>query len=288
MLDVFYKLTEEKSLMYRPQRGILRIYGREAKDFLQRMSTADMHKLSPTNPVGTCFINNKGRMVEFAVVFEVAPLDLVLVTSEPDNKTLFDWLSGFHFVEDLSFDTDYTAEVSIIISPSKSALSPGCVIGEALIGSQRICFALALNQTEQNNIIDEDAWQTLRIMALLPDYPHEINNVYMPQAINLGQFIADDKGCYIGQEVIAKATTYQKHSKTLCGALISLTDWHSLAVGAKILGPKGQDGLVTSRAPLYEEHQANALVMVDLEQTNGREKEDNVVVAQALIAKTTK
>jgi tRNA-modifying protein YgfZ len=291
MLHIVDQLKNGQDLLYRPKRGLLRMIGPDARAFLQRMSTGDVSKLTGNNPVASSFVNNKGRMVEHAIIFEIGLNDLALVTSFKDSTILYEWLSGFHFVEDFSFDRDYTANVGIIVgSPHhhENMSQHLCFWHARLLGLElEFSLVLGLEALKSAVTIDDGAWQALRIMALMPDFSNEINELYMPHNINLGQFIADNKGCYIGQEVIAKAQTYQKNVKTLCGASVSYDDWKTLTTGSLIKSVVGQVGKITSVSPSYVEHEANALVVVDLEQKDQSTVGDITITAQALMSKKT-
>jgi hypothetical protein len=57
----------------------------------------------------------------------------------------------------------------------------------------------------------------LRIHRGLPVMDKEITEEYNPHEVGLHPFINFDKGCYIGQEVIARLDTYQKVQRQLAG-----------------------------------------------------------------------
>ena len=65
--------------------------------------------------------------------------------------------------------------------------------------------------------IGEDGWETLRIEAGQPVLDRELTEEYNPWEANLGHAIHPDKGCYIGQEVIARLNTYDKVRQHLMG-----------------------------------------------------------------------
>jgi folate-binding protein YgfZ len=57
--------------------------------------------------------------------------------------------------------------------------------------------------------------ELLRIEAGLPVAGHELGEEYNPWEARLQDAIALDKGCYVGQEVIARLNTYKKVSRQL-------------------------------------------------------------------------
>lgn len=280
MFDIAHALNELKggrSLIFSPKRGVLRITGTDARDFLQRMSTNNLMALSHKNPVQSSFTNNKGRMIDHCLLFLNDHNDVILVSSHEKAEILRAWLEQFHFVEDFSL-TDITKECSfrfVIMSSSKP--NPDDVKFAVKCWQAELTEVLSLDffgmldgaSLDDGLIIDKGIWQTIRIAALMPASPNEINDRWMPQNINLGDFIAEDKGCYTGQEVIAKARTYQKNIKTLCGALVSPSDLARIKPGFHVESVDGQFGEITSVAPLSMKGLANILLMADLNRKSG-------------------
>ena len=60
-----------------------------------------------------------------------------------------------------------------------------------------------------------DAYETLRIAQAVPQYGREMGEAYNPLETGLIGSIDFAKGCYIGQEVIARLDTYKKVQKYL-------------------------------------------------------------------------
>jgi len=285
MLQLQELLQQRQEIFYTPKRGFLRIFGKDCQSFVQRMSTGDMQKLSPKKPVGTCFITNKGKVVDLAVVFLWAADDIILVSSAPDNQHLYQWLSNFHFAEDLTFDGSFSGQCHIRVSPKVHELENAVFLGDFLYHGVHWLVSFVYG-TAPGPSIHDDAWQTLRIMALLPEFPQEIHEHYMPDTINLEGFVADNKGCYIGQEVISKARLYQKHKKSLLGIQVSQDDWAKLKPQAIVLGPCKEACLVVSVAPFYLPDGVHALVVTD-----GTRADENTAflgTVQAFVTKSLK
>ena len=58
--------------------------------------------------------------------------------------------------------------------------------------------------------LNEDKFNNYRIVNNLAGYPTEINENYNPLEAGLKKYINFSKGCYVGQEVIARLDTYSK------------------------------------------------------------------------------
>jgi folate-binding protein YgfZ len=267
-----HELKQNACLIASQKRGILKIAGKDAKDFLQRMSTNDIRKLNSQSPLHTSFINNKGRIIDHCVLFEVNDREIIMVSSHNHGQPLFDWLEQFHFVEDfLLTDVSKNFSFSYVLSAlSKEPLIKGCFAfryWQGHLPDLSFDFYAILNGIIDNAIsIDPISFETLRIASLMPASPFEINNNFMPQNINLENFIADNKGCYIGQEVIAKARTYQKNVKTLCGVVFLPKDFSQVSLNSHVESSDGEHGFITSLAPSYIKGAINALAITVLGQ----------------------
>ncbi len=91
-------------------------------------------------------------------------------------------------------------------------------------------------------------FEVLRIENGTPVFPNELNEDVNPLEVNLLDAVHNNKGCYIGQEVIARLQTYDKVRKRLVGLLST----SKLPHGGKIFDQKPADtagteiGVVTS------------------------------------------
>ena len=56
-------------------------------------------------------------------------------------------------------------------------------------------------------------WNAYRIKHLIPDYGHEICSKFHPLAVGLEDLVHPAKGCYIGQEVLARMVSRKKARK---------------------------------------------------------------------------
>jgi folate-binding protein YgfZ len=65
------------------------------------------------------------------------------------------------------------------------------------------------------NLIGEEAYELYRISDGIPKAPNELNDSFNPHEVNLIDEVDFEKGCYIGQEVIARLDTYDKVQRSL-------------------------------------------------------------------------
>ena len=85
-----------------------------------------------------------------------------------------------------------------------------------------------------------------RVEMGAPAYGKELSEDFNPLEANLLEYISFTKGCYVGQEVVARLKTYNKVQRQLVGLR---WDFDSRAApGSKLMLEGKQVGLVTSAA----------------------------------------
>ena len=77
------------------------------------------------------------------------------------------------------------------------------------------------HESEKHDIprIGRAAYDAFRISRGIPAFGAEISNAFNPYEAGLAHAISFTKGCYIGQEVIARLDTYEKVQRELVGLM---------------------------------------------------------------------
>ena len=93
--------------------------------------------------------------------------------------------------------------------------------------------------------LDPEVWNLLRIEAAIPQFGVDMDEGNYPMEARLDSAISLTKGCYLGQEVVAKATHIGGVGRFLMGLVLDGEE--TPQAGARVLGPKGKAiGSVTS------------------------------------------
>jgi len=93
-------------------------------------------------------------------------------------------------------------------------------------------------------------YDALRIEAGLPEVGHELTEDFIPLELGLWDMVSFNKGCYVGQEVIARMESRGKLAKMLVRVALDT----SVAVGTGIATSEGKSvGTVTSVAEIPDE-----------------------------------
>ncbi len=91
-------------------------------------------------------------------------------------------------------------------------------------------------------LTDRETYENRRIELGRPAVGTELTGEYTPLEAGLAWAVADNKGCYTGQEIIARQITYDKVTKTLAGLRSDMP----LPVGAEVTAEGRSVGVVTS------------------------------------------
>ena len=115
-----------------------------------------------------------------------------------------------------------------------------------------------LQQAGAVRLTDDRAYHVRRVELGRPAPGAEITGEYSPLEAGLAWACAENKGCYTGQEIIARQLTYDKVTRMLVG----LRSDAPLTVGATLTADGRDVGAVTSAAwsPTLAAHLALAIV----------------------------
>ena len=236
-------LTKGIGLVDRSHLGRLKVTGTDALDLLDRLSTNKLQDMLVGEIEGTVLTTNKGRIID--LLFVVRQDDHLLVVTGPETRQrVAEWIDFYTFIEDVEVQdiTESTAMLSVAgrkVTDTFSQLSELPLSDAAHI---TICGkeALALH-TEMAGIVGYDfivpiaeaaalrealvdagavpvgshAAELARIGYGSAEYGGELHEDFNPLEAGLKDYISFNKGCYIGQEVVARLNTYDKVQKHL-------------------------------------------------------------------------
>jgi folate-binding protein YgfZ len=251
-------------------RARLFLSGPDAAGFLHRMSTQHVSALAPGEARLNVLTTDKGRIVD--VVHHVVVDDGVVVVGHKDGGVdLASWLDRYFFTEKLTL-TDIAPTSAIVVVdaataetlvPGASSLAPwqarthgplvavrtfdiadesGAAVVVVVVVSRDPAVAPLPAPT-----LPHDAFVAAAIAAGVPT--QEAGETSTPLDLALHDAIHWAKGCYIGQEVIARLDTYGKQRKALVGVVVAGGDG-DVAVGDAVVVAGVGVGAITSSTTL--------------------------------------
>ncbi len=230
-IDAQYRaMREEAGLLDRSERAKLTVAGAEAAEYLQGQLTNDIEGLGPGEGCYALLLDRKGHIQADMRVLRLATGELWLDTEPELGERVLKHLRTYSIGRDLEIeDVSDRWAITSLVGPAA-----GSVAGFEGLGpehAQRFkdsggieVLAVAtgggldlITRPEQGEalrdtlleagaeLVSEEAAEILRVEAGRPRWGHELSERVMPaEAGVVERAIAFDKGCYIGQEPVAR------------------------------------------------------------------------------------
>jgi aminomethyltransferase len=261
--------------IWRNQEGRIRALDRDRLDLLHRMSTNDLNSLPAGEARLTVLTTPIARMVDVLWVLNRGETALALA-GEGRATAVRRWLAGYIFYNDKVKFLDASAELAQFgvygpqAAPVAEALLAGAATladnhfleqdevivlrGRPLAGDGYTVIAPAARAPElwQRAVAagcapaGDQAYEWLRLKAGQPAAGHEVTDGYIPLEANLWPAVSFTKGCYIGQEIIARMESRGKLARRLTGLRLEAP----VEAGAEARTEAGAAGTVTSAGVL--------------------------------------
>lgn len=240
---------------YTQPRGLISVRGSEAVPFLDGMVTNDVKSLEDGAHMLAAFPNAQGRLLALVRVTRNGERFLI-DTEDATRKFVYDNLfrftmAGDFFVEDLSDEYRLIRVFDRAFIP----ITPPFIEFDTKYGTEYFVhredaadFVGELKYLEAVEISDV-LFETLRIERGIPLYGVDMDEATIVPEIGLEDMISYTKGCYIGQEIIARIHFRGHVAKKLTG--ITSNDLNaagkSLRPGSELKSADGKNaGRITS------------------------------------------
>jgi folate-binding protein YgfZ len=239
----------------RADAGILSLGGETRVDFIQRQTTNDVKRLAPGQATITVLTNPQARILDTLLVL-ARPNDWLLLNGPPRRSQLASYLRGMIFFMDRVGVRDLNGDFGQIeVLGPQAAAQLAALTGDAALASASLFtwydVTLAGGELTAARLPGPggDAWRlivpaatigqvwevlvqagaqplgrtvydALRVESGFPAPGRELNDQVTPLEAGLLAYISESKGCYTGQEIIARQITYDKVTRHLCGLLL--------------------------------------------------------------------
>lgn len=285
------------------QPGTLLVSGATRQDYLQRQTTNDVALLNAQVAVPTVLTNPSARILEVFTLVQHGEA-MLLVTQPGHAAGLATYFKRHIFFNDQVMVADVSAdweqleilgaqaqpELAALGLPAPATLdevASGTLDGEGvyaiaedagirlLVPAGVLPALLAALQATGLAELTTATREQLRIEAGYAGAP-EFTDAFTPFEVGLRRYVSDTKGCYTGQEVLARQVTYDKVTRGLArlrtsagvqaGASVQLDSRTLGSVSSVTAGAQGTLALAVLRKPfesgqtvMVGEHQATIL-----------------------------
>lgn len=195
---------------YEQKRGLVAVWGSEAVQFLNGLITNDVAKLEDGAQMTAAFPNAQGRLLAVVRVRRSGErflFETEAATREKVYNNLFRFtFAGDFFVEDLSdnyryfeiFNFNSEFSISDVVEFQNDFAKDVFVPNEAAEDF--------ISDLKNENAVEiaEELHETLRIENGVPKYGADADETTIVPELGIADLISYNKGCYIGQEIIAR------------------------------------------------------------------------------------
>jgi folate-binding protein YgfZ len=278
-------LVKGCGLFDRSERGKLALGGAGAVEFLNGQVTNELTTLAPGDGCYAAFLTHKGKMLGDLRILAVdadapgAPIELLLDTERVALQALFDMIRRFKvgYRVDLHKRTLERGLLSLI-GPDAGAVAGAEALGEAEhanvaveideigalairtdVGVDLLCDAADSDRLAEilrargAVAVGEQAAECVRIERGRPRYGIDLDDTTIPQEAGLNERAVNfTKGCYVGQETVARLFYRGKPNRHLRGLKLSApaVTGDELHLGERTVGQVGSVALSPALGPI--------------------------------------
>jgi folate-binding protein YgfZ len=264
-LDTEYRaLTETCGLLDRSERGKLALSGSGAKEFLAGQVTNDIEALSQGSGCYAAFLTPKGKMLGDLRVLDLGD-ELFLDTERVALQALFDMIRRFKIGYAVALHKR-TVECALLslIGPTATQIVNAeglpdiehanvraqiggmqAVLVRTDVGIDIICDVAEDSAVSEALLqagaqpVSEAAAEIIRVEHGRPRYGVDLDDTVIPQEAGLNErAVSFTKGCYVGQETVARLHWRGKPNRHLRGLRLSapVEPGAELRLGERVVG----------------------------------------------------
>ena len=253
-------LTERAGLVARPGRAVLELTGSEAAEFLQGQVSNDVEALAPGHGCYATLLDHKGKLRTDLRVTRLAA-DRLLVDAEPiGRQPLAHNFEMYSLGRDVKPEdvTDHRAVLSLIgprahelLADPPSREEHACNEADGIVQvTTDLGVDLVVPAGREADVraaldvpdADEQAAEVLRVERGRPRLGLDMDASTMPQEAGINErAVSFTKGCYVGQETVARLHYKGKPNRHMRGLKLSGPAQHGdpIALGQKQVGSVG-------------------------------------------------
>jgi tRNA-modifying protein YgfZ len=257
-------LTGACGLVDRSERGKLALTGSEAKAFLHGQVSNDVESLEPGTGAYAAFLSHKGKMQGDLRILDTGD-ELLLDTERSALQGLFNMIRRYKLGMDVELHKR-TLETGLLslVGPSARAVAGAETLPDAEhanapaeLGGRPVLLAVTdagvdvfaaaadLDAVRDSLVaagaapVGEEAAEVVRVEHGRPRWGRELDDTVIPQEAGLNErAVSFTKGCYVGQETVARLYYRGKPNRHLRGLRLSapVEPGTELKLGEKVVG----------------------------------------------------
>lgn len=275
---VYRACRQDAALLELSELGLLRISGADAPDLLQRVTSQEILGLPVGQGARAAVLSGKGKLLALFEIFRLSETEFIAELPREGLANLHAVLDRFVFAE--------AVELAILDLRGRGVFGPAALDGADLPAqaATRLGDGYVLRSDHlgvpglrywstddtldgvtarfsglpRGSMVD---WHALRIDAAVPMVGLDADEKTIPLEVGLDDACDAEKGCYPGQEIVARIRTYGHVNRILCKLEIpSIAELPSLP--SVLYDEDMEAGRLTSCYRVPESESVRALAML--------------------------
>ncbi len=194
----------ERMGIYKLDSYVLIIRGKDRLSFIDGLSTNKVD-----GNCSTVFTTTAAKIIDLVEVIDMGDF-IAIVGHQPYKDNLIQHISKRVLNQDISI-VDVSANNSVYLSTNDVVVSDKVTKRKTWRG----WLLVAPNSDAMTPDMSEDEFSEYRVENMIPHQGHEITPSVHPLACGLGNLVHEAKGCYIGQEILARMRSRGRQGKEL-------------------------------------------------------------------------
>lgn len=218
---------------------VVRMDGADTTDYLHRRLSGNVKAMRVGDTIHTALLTGEGRMISDLHLLREADNSYVAVAQPAARDLLAQQIERYVIMEKVEVrDISAEAEVYGVYGPRADAVLPALVVSEAnvpatlspwrdagasgiVVIATSVCASKVLDSLIKaatavgGGICGHDAWDAVRIAEAVPLFGADVTATTIPLEAGLDAAIDFDKGCFPGQEVVARIRNLGHPAKVL-------------------------------------------------------------------------
>jgi folate-binding protein YgfZ len=244
-LDEYHLLRTSCALAVVPGVACVRVAGRDARDYLHRRLTASIRGLAPAHGIRAGLLTGEGRMLADLLVLCVGSDEFFLLAPPACAPSLAAQVERYVIREDCTIeDMSKAVTVLSVDGPSSAGCFPGLVLDavgqhvplpahpEALVVRSDslgiMGYSILVPATEAAAVWESlrkvtgglcglSAREAVRVESGVPLFGADMDETTIPLEAGLVAIIDFNKGCFPGQEIVARINNLGHPAKVMVG-----------------------------------------------------------------------
>ncbi len=219
--------SARSGIAHRARSGAIAVEGPDREAFLQGQLTQDVRGLGPGHSRPAAGLTPKGKLLYFGRLVAEADRFLFLLPADGVASATAHLAKYAVFqkvtVRDASADVVriglYGPRAAALAVPPPAIRLPAewDLAGEILAPASAGPDLHRWLEGSGSTLLSEDSAEALRIEAGRPRLGRDADDSSLPEEAGLSSAIAANKGCYVGQEIVARMRTYGRANRRLVG-----------------------------------------------------------------------